>query len=468
MSELSESIESQNLPPLLIPEGVNYNCQGCGRCCTGWSVGLTEADYARIKDVDWGSVNPDLAGKDLFIHKEQEYRSGTSLYPHFTRPRPDGSCSFLVDNLCTIHSLMGEDAKPGTCQLFPYTFVETPSATYTGVSLSSMASVRNLGRPLTEQREALEGYFERARSYVTNKALEGGSGSVNLLVEKPYSTVLLSGQTSVSWDEFLHLDKKMLEIIKAAEQSNEDIIQTLLKVEEVILLSIAMAKSGVSLSEIVSYQPSGTMGGAVSGSAHEGIMAMTYYLYLVYPSIRASYTDMWQLNNKERFGPGKIMRLFNQYGQYIGSGFSTIFLKSATVKNYGKVNLRKAIDYKVKPLPEITQEFFRRWLYLKIFSKVYFGPSFCEYSLLAGFNNLVMCFILSMIFAKGEAMLRNEDEVKLADLYEGVFRVDKESLMMNQLLPQVTVALAVAYSVPKIGRGILRTLAKGQNAGLAQ
>lgn len=131
------------------------------------------------------------------------------------------------------------------------------------------------------------------------------------------------------------------------------------------------------------------------------------------------------------------------------------------VKNYGKVNLRKAIEYKIKPLPEITQEFFRRWLYLKIFSKVYFGPSFCEYSLLAGFNNLVTCFILTMIFAKGEAMLRKEDEVKLADLYEGMFRVDKESLMMNQLLPQVTVALAVAYSVPKMGRGILQTLAKG-------
>ncbi|MBX9722865.1 MAG: hypothetical protein K2X81_15800, partial [Candidatus Obscuribacterales bacterium] len=160
-------------------------------------MGLTEADYARIKDVDWGSVNPDLAGKDLFIHKEQEYKSGTSLYPHFTRPRPDGSCSFLVDSLCTIHSLLGEDAKPGTCQLFPYTFVETPTATYAGMSLSSMASVRNLGRPLTEQRETLVGYFERARSYVTNMAQEAGSGSVNLLVEKPYSTVLLSGQTSV-------------------------------------------------------------------------------------------------------------------------------------------------------------------------------------------------------------------------------------------------------------------------------
>lgn len=468
---MSEPASTGDSSPLLIPDGVSYNCQGCGRCCTGWSVGMTEADYARVKDVDWGALYPDLKGKELFIHREEEYKKGITSYPHFTQPRPDGSCSFLVDSLCVIHSHMGEDAKPGTCQLFPYTFIETPSGVYTGVSLNSMAAVRNLGQPLVEQREKLEGYFAKLKSYLSNKAVEASTTASTLkqVVENPYAAVVLTGQTSVSWEEFLHVDKKMLDVIKESERTNEDFFLTLLKVEDVVWRACTLAKSGISLAEIAEYQPTGIAGdGESNASTNEGIMAMLYYLYLVYPSIRADFVDMWQLNNSERFSAGKIFRLLNQYRQYIGSGFGTIFLKNANVRKYGKVNLRKAIEFQMKPMPPIVQEFFRRWLYLKIFSKIYFGPAFCDYSLLAGFNGLVMSFICALVFAKGEAMKRKEDEIRLADLYEGVFRVDKEYLTMNQLLPQVSVALAVAYSVPKMGRGILQMLAKGSLAGVAK
>lgn len=464
---MSEPVETGELAPLLIPDGVNYNCQGCGRCCSGWSVGMTEADYARVKDIDWGALYPELKGKELFIHRDEEYKKGITSYPHFTQPRADGSCSFLVDNLCVIHSHLGEDAKPGTCQLFPYTFVETPSGTYTGVSMNSTAAVRNFGQSLTEQREKLEGYFAKLKNYLSNKSVEAGNttSTVKQVVENPYASVVLNGQTSVSWEEFLHVDKKMIDIIKEAGRTDEDFILTLLKVEDVVWRACNMAKTEQPLSEIADYQPTGIAGDGESNvSTNEGIMAMVYYLYLVYPSVRAQFVDMWQLNNAERFSPGKVLRLLDQYRQYIGTGFSTIFFKNALVRNYGKVNLRKAIEYPVKPMPRDVQEFFRRWLYLKVFSKIYFGPAFCDYSLLAGFNGLVMSFICALVFAKGEAMKLKSDEIRLEDLYEGVFRVDREYLMMNQLLPQVAVALAVAYSVPKMGRGILQMLAKGSSA----
>lgn len=461
---MSEPAETGDLSPLLIPDGVSYNCQGCGRCCAGWSVGMTAADYARVKDIDWGALYPDLIGKELFINREDEYKKGITSYPYFTQPRPDGSCSFLVDNLCAIHSHLGEDAKPGTCQLFPYTFVETPSGVYTGVSMNSMAAVRNLGQPLVEQRGKLDGYYAKMKSYLSNKAVEASStaSGARQIGDNPYSSVVLSGQTSVSWDEFLHVDKKMLDTIKKAEKTNEDFLLTLLKIEDIVWLACNMSKMGQPLSEISEFEPTGIAGDGESNvSTNQGIMAMIFYLYLVYPSIRADFVDMWQLNNNERFSPGKIMRLITQYRQYVGSGFSTIFLKNANVRKFGKINLRKAIEYPVKPMPEDAQKFLRRWLYLKIFSKIYFGPAFCDYSLLAGFNGLVMSFICAFVFAKGEAMKRKTDEIHLDDLYEGVFRVDKEYFVLNQLLPQVSVALAVAYSVPKMGRGILQMLTKG-------
>ncbi len=463
MPDPAENSTTDESLPLIIPEGIRYNCQGCGRCCSGWSVGMTENDYSRIKDIDWGSLHPDLANRELFIHREKEFKEGTSLYPHFTKPRADGTCSFLIDNLCFIHSHTDEETKPATCQLFPYTFVETPTGIYTGLSLNSMASVRNLGNLLTDQREKLEGYFKKTRSFIGEKALEAGSSKQ--MVEAPYATVVLSGQTKVAWKEFLHVDQKMIDTINAGNESGEDFIQTLLKVEDIILHSISLAKAEKPLSEITQFEPRGTTGSSEAGaSTNEGILAMVYYLYLVYPSIRASFGDMWQLSNQERFGPKKIGSLLSQYAQYIGSGFSTIFLKNAGIKNFGKVNLIKAINYPVKPMPQAVNEFFRRWLYIKIFSKGYFGPIACDYSLLAGFNSLVMCYLCAMVFAKGETMKRNEDEIKIYDLYEVFFRLDREFLTMNQILPQVTVALSVAYSVPRMGRGILEMLAKRQPA----
>ena len=64
--------DSSNLPDIHIPEDIRYSCQGCGRCCAGWSVGLTDEDYDRVKDTDWKSLHPDLAKKDLVFHREKE------------------------------------------------------------------------------------------------------------------------------------------------------------------------------------------------------------------------------------------------------------------------------------------------------------------------------------------------------------------------------------------------------------
>ncbi|MBZ0188704.1 MAG: YkgJ family cysteine cluster protein, partial [Candidatus Obscuribacterales bacterium] len=124
---------------LQIPEEVRYNCQGCGRCCSGWSVGLTETDYDKVKDIDWGSLHPQLAERELFIHRQEQFKHGQAQYPHFTNPRKDGTCPFLIDNLCFIHGHLGEEQKPGTCQIFPYSYVETPTGFYMGLAYNSMA-----------------------------------------------------------------------------------------------------------------------------------------------------------------------------------------------------------------------------------------------------------------------------------------------------------------------------------------
>src|ERR1700686_5358715 len=55
-----------NQPNLITPDGLHYECTGCGKCCSGWSVPMTEQDYQRIVAIDWGSLDPALKDKKLF------------------------------------------------------------------------------------------------------------------------------------------------------------------------------------------------------------------------------------------------------------------------------------------------------------------------------------------------------------------------------------------------------------------
>jgi len=146
---------SSGVGELHLPDGINYECTGCGKCCGGWSVPKTETDYKRISAWDWAAHREQFKGKSLFRPLKKFEAEGTP-YTHAITEGDDGHCPFLVDNLCYIHSRYGSEAKPAICQLFPYCFNETPTGVYASVSFVSMGVVHNSGKALTEQREYLE------------------------------------------------------------------------------------------------------------------------------------------------------------------------------------------------------------------------------------------------------------------------------------------------------------------------
>jgi Fe-S-cluster containining protein len=201
--------------PLVIPEGIRYNCQACGRCCSGWAVGLTESDWQKVKDVDWSSLHPELKDKELFVHREEEFEKGLSLYPHFTKARPDGRCSFLVDGLCFMHSHLGEDSKPGVCKLLPYTYVPTPSGIFVGVTYNSMASVRNIGELLSNQVPMLEQTWRRVVDQQMNmgkaselEAQQATSVTVENMSAIRFQVNLMAG-IPLTWDEYLTIENNL-------------------------------------------------------------------------------------------------------------------------------------------------------------------------------------------------------------------------------------------------------------------
>ena len=134
-----------------IPRHLRYDCLRCEQCCRrGWPIGLTRADYDRLKTRDWSQVDPRLADRRLFVVEGK--RARTALCD-------DGSCVFLdEDNLCIIHKRLGYQAKPLGCRLYPFTVTRTPSGDYIGVRFSCRAVARLHGRQLTDHRKELSSF----------------------------------------------------------------------------------------------------------------------------------------------------------------------------------------------------------------------------------------------------------------------------------------------------------------------
>ena len=90
---MSGSESSSN--SLIIPEGINYECMGCGKCCSGWSVPLTAPDYERISKVDWAAKNDKFEGMELF-RELKDYEKKGSPYTHAIKHGDDGFCPFQI------------------------------------------------------------------------------------------------------------------------------------------------------------------------------------------------------------------------------------------------------------------------------------------------------------------------------------------------------------------------------------
>ena len=467
---------------LLIPEGIRYNCQGCGRCCTGWSVGMTEEDYSKVKDTDWQSLHPALKDKEVFFHREKEFEEGTAAYPHYTKPTADGSCIFLINDLCFMHSTLGEASKPTSCRVFPYSFVETPTGVYAGVVYNSMAAVRNIGAPLTEQRDKLADHFALSVHYNTSsmrpadleaqlKAVKDGT---MVVAESPFARVKITPACELDWAEYLAIEARMIKLIFSRIEGTSDdssetsgqanIFDTLLQCSEILMQGRKLKVSGGNVADIADFEPTIKAPADLTVSNTEFMtLRMLYYRFFVYPTVRTSDTSLWQMQRKRAFEPKVAINVVRAFSKYIGSGLGTILFAKAGVAMLGNVNLVQALNKKFAPPNPEIDKLFHRWLYLKLFSKSYFGPAAAGFSVLSGFNSLTASILSVLLFTKSAALHKASTagsaqdkvagalpEMAIADLYEAYWRLDRELLTMGQTPEQESRFYNSGLSSPRL------------------
>lgn len=144
-----------SLPLRPLPVLEKYDCHGCGDCCFGTIIHLSDDDLARIRDQHW-EKRPELRGKKIFV-REALFGGRYQL-----AKRDDGGCIFLMpDRRCRIHAEFGFEAKPVICQIAPLQTVPLDQFAYLTIRRYCRSAVRDDGRPLEEHIGEVRKLMER-------------------------------------------------------------------------------------------------------------------------------------------------------------------------------------------------------------------------------------------------------------------------------------------------------------------
>ncbi len=369
---------------LHVPQGFNYSCSGCGRCCKGVAVPMTQEDYERVSAIDW-SKDEATAGFDW----ERQFRQlvkkqhDSTTYTHAIRPTDTGHCPFLINNLCHIHAKYGEHVKPLICGLFPYSFNRTPSGVYLTVSFRSNAVLANTGTPLAEQPDTLA---EKLRVYETlYNARSTIWDQCKLTVDKP-----------IIWDDYLKLEERLIGAIVKPDAKIKQIFED--------CIAILFAELGRPLPASNNGDFFAKAGAMPIKGADKKFLSQLYELY--YPS------DPRMVNRDV---------IFNGISFALGLAFKGPKFRYIN-KSYSFETLMAV------PWPEDREinDLLVRFLYSRVFGKWYFGGGFAQLSVISGFHHLLLSFILIRLHATASALYRGEPKASMLDVMTSVRQIEEK------------------------------------------
>jgi Fe-S-cluster containining protein len=359
---------------LHIPQGINYECTGCGKCCTGWTVPMTPADYDRVSEVDWGKESDKYAGVELFRELKDYEKKGTP-YSHAIRPGPDGYCPFLVDNLCFVHGQYGSKFKPSMCQLFPYCFNETPSGIYATVSFVSMGVLYNSGKALIDQRDYLEDKLKAFQELYPDH-------------HPNWSKLQLAVGQPMSWHEYLEHEAMLIKILN--ERSTP--------IEERMLRG-----SDYLFSKLASPQTSNPSVQPALKKLDRHLLVALHRMYFPAKPLGKGECDF----NVLRFG-------YQVLYQGTAISFPTRRFSFDELHNFPW----PAEDREIEDL-------IYRYFFSRIFGKLYFGAGYGQLSLITGFHHLILILGLIKLQAKAWALTREAKEVSMVDMVATIRELEK-------------------------------------------
>jgi Fe-S-cluster containining protein len=381
------------LPDLHLPIGINYECTSCGKCCGGWAVPMTEVDYDRISEVRWGEENPNYQGRTLFRELKKHEADGTPYTHKIVAEGP--ACPFLVDNLCFMHSKFGSEFKPSICQLFPYSFSETPTGVYATVSFVSVGVIYNSGKPLAEQHEQIQKKWDEFKKLYPD-------------YQPDWSHIRLTADQPITWHEYLQHEARILECLDDTSRSLEErLCRGSFYLEEVLQKRRQIAAKGengnaaggeaaasqVGIPEV--YLPSASP----LNSLDQNLLVTFHNMYFPCKTLKTGEVDF------------NMLRLVNQ---------SIFGKKSFAFPEKRSFSLRDLMEAQWPDRDPEIENLLHRYVYSFIFGKKYFGAGFGQVSLIGGFHHLILLYALIKLQSRGMALMRGSKLVSMVDVAASV------------------------------------------------
>lgn len=351
-----------------IPPGIRFGCSGCGNCCHMWPVPLTAEDSKRLQDVIVSESFGFQESPSLRAFNSQDERH--AAFTHTLEKRADGKCQFLTEgNRCRLHEAAGAQAKPSMCQLFPYTFTQTPGGVYSSLSFASTGVLYNSGDLLSEQRQTIEDMW------LLYSRLFGE-------IRPDWDNLQLIDAVPLKWTAFAELENEMLRIVETPAEVGAGS----LPVEQRLLRCSA---------HLIKHLP-----GGVTAERTPPLEARPKIIdQLLLQALNVLYLpDDVFASNQTAFNARQLLESIVAAPDMV------------TIAHAGKERrFQDAFGQQLTDVSPEVEALLHRFVYCRLFSKQYFGPTMGYLSLLAGLHHLLVLMVLLKVrlklqLAAGEAV----------------------------------------------------------------
>lgn len=384
------------------PPFVNYTCQTCGWCCRQYDITFSEADYERLSKHDWGKLIPELAGREWSAPLNERRNPDK----HRLRYTPEGACVFLSrENLCLMHSRMGELGKSLGCCVYPFTFAATPSGVYVGLRFSCRSVAYGQGEPVVRQRETLQ----------KKLALCESAGHLPVYPD----VVNFDAHTMLAWSDYLALEEALIRITLRDDLPLPRRLLAIHKLLEVLQQAKLDSVRGEKFRQLLSILEAGMVGEAETDplpAAPGMLWRMMYrqFLFVFQRRQGGAYRELSFL--------GQMKVRLRNFITGVQFAFNTGAPKLPGMP--GRASLRRVARMARMPLDEAEEMAISRFLAAKLFGKQHFGRLFYGYTLLQGMGFWMLAAGAVMWYARARAVARGAERPEQEDVAEAIRYVD--------------------------------------------
>ncbi len=344
----------------------------------------------------WTSADRIPEGQPLFVKMGGWLKKPWYRLAH----QPDGACVFLDERgLCRIHGKFGEPAKPLACRIYPYAFHPAGGQVTVSLRFSCPSVVKNLGRPVTQQRGEIR---DLARQIVPKNITSAAPPEVKPGTRLSWKDVLritsaLDETFAADDAQFLQRLLQSLFWMGLVEQSKFDVIQGE-RLGEFLDIIREAAAAEVSETDTAPSEPTSL------GQMQFRLLAGQYARKDTYAADRSMSARMHLLRTAWRLtrGTGKLPPIQACFREVPFS----------------------EIEQFHSPLPDDADELFARYFRVKIQGMHFCGRAYYGVPMVEGFDSLALVYPVVLWIARWLALSAGHDQLTTDDIVQALTIAD--------------------------------------------